>query len=431
METTSAPDISALHRDLIDNLKERELIKTPRIEAAFRDVPRHLFLPEVDLERVYSDEAIPTKKLASGEAISSSSQPAIMAIMLEQLDLKPGHRVLEIGAGTGYNAALMAHIVGETGQVITIDLDEDIVVAAREHLAAAGFHQVQVLCRDGVTGYLNAAPYDRIILTVGSWDIASAWQEQLKPEGRLVLPFNITGFMEKAVAFEKVDNHLVSTSLEACGFMKLRGDLAAETEIEKVQLGPEPGLSIYFEAGRSVDFEAIYQWLTGPSKDWPTAVQTTWSELHKKNLQPLLASDQGLQPLFTSNICRLIAVDTMAERDLVPPFFILPGKWRFTAGLLGEAGLGVLMVPPDQLPFTEEANHTTPFPLYVRSFGPDDTMAQQLIELMNAWDAAGRPTGEIARLRVYPSGIDYTPTDDEFVICKQWTKVVIEWATKI
>ncbi|HXV98758.1 MAG TPA: methyltransferase domain-containing protein, partial [Anaerolineae bacterium] len=153
MEKSSASDISALHRDLIDNLKERELIKTPRIEAAFRAIPRHLFLPEVNLERVYSDEAIPTKKLAGGEAISSSSQPAIMAIMLEQLDLKPGHRVLEIGAGTGYNAALMAHIVGKMGQVITIDLEEDIVAAAREHLAAAGFHQVQVLCRDGVTGY--------------------------------------------------------------------------------------------------------------------------------------------------------------------------------------------------------------------------------------------------------------------------------------
>ena len=83
-------------------------------------------MPDVPLERVYSDEAILTKRL-DGKVVSSSSQPAMMAIMLEQMGLQPGRRVLEIGAGSGYNAGLMAHIVGGSGPVTTIDIDEDLL----------------------------------------------------------------------------------------------------------------------------------------------------------------------------------------------------------------------------------------------------------------------------------------------------------------
>src|SRR5947199_2194876 len=142
----------ALHRALIDALVRRNAIKDSRVEAAFRAIPRHLFLPDVPLAEVYRNEAIPTK-IVDGEAVSSSSQPEIMATMLEQLGLEPGHRVLEIGAGTGYNAALMTHLVGDSGAVTTIDLDEDVVDGARAHLASAGFDRVRVALGDGALGY--------------------------------------------------------------------------------------------------------------------------------------------------------------------------------------------------------------------------------------------------------------------------------------
>jgi protein-L-isoaspartate(D-aspartate) O-methyltransferase len=92
---------------LVVRLKAGGSLRTAAVEAAFRSVPRHVFLPDVGVTDVYTDRAFPTKH-ADGRPISSSSQPAIMAIMLEQLGLQPGQRVLEIGAGTGYNAALMA-----------------------------------------------------------------------------------------------------------------------------------------------------------------------------------------------------------------------------------------------------------------------------------------------------------------------------------
>ncbi|CAI8026814.1 Protein-L-isoaspartate O-methyltransferase 2, partial [Geodia barretti] len=203
-------------RSIVEDLKIKGHIETPEVEAAFRVVPRHLFLPDVPLERVYSDEAILTK-LQNGQLVSSSSQPAMMAIMLEQLGLQPGHRVLEIGAGSGYNAGLMAHIVGDSGQVTTIDIDEDLVEGARNGLRAAGLDAVTVVCQDGGFGHPDHAPYDRIILTVAAWDIVPAWREQLKPGGRLLLPLEVGRSVQKSIAFDKTGDQLESASVKDCG----------------------------------------------------------------------------------------------------------------------------------------------------------------------------------------------------------------------
>jgi protein-L-isoaspartate(D-aspartate) O-methyltransferase len=92
-------------------------------------------------------------KMEDEIAVSSSSQPGVMVPMLAQLGLEPGHNVLEIGAGTSYNAALLAHLVGETGKVMTVDLDEDIVAGALAHLAKAGFGRVEIICGDGEYRY--------------------------------------------------------------------------------------------------------------------------------------------------------------------------------------------------------------------------------------------------------------------------------------
>src|SRR3984957_8232556 len=110
-----------------------------RIQDAFASVPRHLFVPEVGAAEAYRDEAFVLKCGPDGVPVSSSSQPAMMAIMLEQLGLQPGHRVLEIGTGSGYNAAIMSLVVGPDGQVTTVDIAPELVSRARESLAEAGF----------------------------------------------------------------------------------------------------------------------------------------------------------------------------------------------------------------------------------------------------------------------------------------------------
>src|SRR3990172_4136313 len=268
-------DIDSLNGALVAHLKRIGLIRTPSVEAPFRAVPRHVFLPGAGLQQAYSDEAIPVK-FADGRPISSSSHPAIMAIMLEQLALEPGHHVLEIGAGTGYNAALMAHIVGGGGRVVTVDIDADLVESAQAHLQAAGYARVQVVCGDGGFGFPQGAPYDRIILTVGASEIAPAWREQLKPEGRLVLPLSIKG-PQKSVAFARQADHFVSLSVQDCGFMSLRGAFAEPDRL--VQLAAEPGLYLSVDDPRRVKADAVYRWLTGPSRDLPTGVHVRLSEI--------------------------------------------------------------------------------------------------------------------------------------------------------
>jgi protein-L-isoaspartate(D-aspartate) O-methyltransferase len=421
-------DAVTLNQALIDDLKKRELIKTPRVEAAFRAVLRHQFLPGVPLEQVYSDRAISAKQDPEGKWLSSSSQPAIMAIMLEQLGLEPGHKVLEIGAGPGYNAALMAHIAGETGQVVTVEIDEDLAGTAREHLAEAGFEQVQVLCADGGYGAPKTAPFDRIILTVGAPDITPAWWNQLKPHGRLVLPLLLRGAM-KSIAFERSEDHLRSLSVTDCGFIPLRGAFAS-AQTGRVQLGPDPGLYLELMDNSAMNGNTIYSLLTGPNKDWAAGVDAGAWDVLGGTLWTWLA-------LHDPQIHRLVAEGEMVDKNVVPPILGIDARQRSsaTAILIEGTGLAALMRPPDQsLPviileqgFLPDSPATQPFPLYIRQFGPDKSIAERLAAQIRAWKAAGSPPSETMKVRAYRRDSDYGPSESEMVLEKQWTKLIIEW----
>src|SRR5260370_26480804 len=120
----------------------------------------------------------------------------------------------------------MGAVVGGAGEVVAVDIERDLVDAARDHLEAAGFGRVRVVLGDGGDGHPGGAPYDRIILTVGAWDVAPAWRDQLGRGGRLVLPLMIGG-SQKALAFERDADQLTSASLTPCAFIPLRAAFAA------------------------------------------------------------------------------------------------------------------------------------------------------------------------------------------------------------
>jgi protein-L-isoaspartate(D-aspartate) O-methyltransferase len=202
-------------------LRKNGSIRSEHVEEAFASIPRHLFVPDKPLKQVYSDQAFPTLR-EDGTPITSSSQPSIMAIMLEQLELSPGQRVLEIGAGTGYNAALLSHLVGPRGRVTSIDINAEVAKGARAHLRAAGVRGVRVVTGDGGFGWPDGAPYDRIIATASCWQIPGTWCDQLVEGGLLVLPFRLNG-AHVVLALKRQGDQFVSTRASGGGFMPLLG----------------------------------------------------------------------------------------------------------------------------------------------------------------------------------------------------------------
>lgn len=194
-------------------------------------VPREILVTEFaahrGLEAVCRDEAIMTKHDARGVPVSSSAQPAIMASMLERLDLCEGQRVLEIGAGTGYNAALIAEIVGPQGRVISVELDPELAKRSRSVLRRAGY-RARVVVGDGRDRWAAEAPYDRIIITASASEVPRAWLEQIVDGGRIEVPLRLRNslFGQAIPTLERQGSELRSISVLCGGFMPLRENAA-------------------------------------------------------------------------------------------------------------------------------------------------------------------------------------------------------------
>lgn len=226
--------MAASARELVETLKKAGRLRNPLYEQAFLSVPRHLFLPDVPLDVAYTDEAISIKVDQGGYTISSSSQPSMMLLMLEQMGLAEGMNVLEIGTGTGYNAAIMSMIVGERGRVTSLEIDADITRQAQQNLHSAGFGQIVVVQTDGAQGYAPRAAYDRILCTASLWDIPEAWVRQLKPNGRIVAPIQIDGIQLSASFKFDTDGYLVTESLLPTRFVYMRGAAAVPDMTRRV-----------------------------------------------------------------------------------------------------------------------------------------------------------------------------------------------------
>jgi protein-L-isoaspartate(D-aspartate) O-methyltransferase len=239
---------------LVDELRAKGSVRSAAVEAAMRTVPRHVFLPGVPLERAYANDAVVTKSASDGSSLSLASQPGVVAMMLEQLEVRAGDRVLEIGAGTGYNAALLACLAGAGGRVTTVDLDEDITDAARRNLAAAGYERVRVVCGDGEFGAEDDAPFDRLTATVSAWDLPPSWLDQLSGNGRIVVPLRLRGLI-RSVAFERVGGHLVSRSVEPVGFVPMRGVGAYAEQL--VHLDQDGNVTLKIDGSMPADADAL------------------------------------------------------------------------------------------------------------------------------------------------------------------------------
>jgi protein-L-isoaspartate(D-aspartate) O-methyltransferase len=172
-------NFESMRSDMIEVIKS-EGIRDPKVLEAISVVPREMFVPD-DLKKAsYVNSPLP---VGHGQTIS---QPYTVAFMLELLDVKKGDKVLEIGTGSGYNAAILSLLVGETGRVFTLEVVKELAKKAKRVLK--DYKNIKVIVSDGSIGYAKEAPYDKIIVTAASPWISEEWIDQLRDNGIIVAP---------------------------------------------------------------------------------------------------------------------------------------------------------------------------------------------------------------------------------------------------
>ena len=335
------------------------------VRRAFLAVPRERFLSDIadreGLERVYQNQAIVTVHDAKGLPASASSQPSMMASMLEQLDLRPGQRVLEIGAGTGYNAALLARIVGAHGRVVSVELDPATARGARRALARVE-SAAKALGGDGRDGWPRGAPYDRIVVTASSPVVPRAWHDQLRDGGLLELPLVIDDRgMQLIVTLRKDGRVLRSQALLHGGFMPLRDAPGATVPPPPPSVGAVERIG-----GRS---RSLAQ-LNG-------VALLGLSRARRRQLFALALSEPRRRPLglraSRSGLALYLAIEAPADRFI--------GGWP-RLGVMSAGGEGLALLAGGRKTFT-----------HVEAHG-DAAAERLLLDLVDGWKARGRPTAE-------------------------------------
>ncbi|MFE6894814.1 methyltransferase, FxLD system [Streptomyces sp. NPDC057694] len=378
MTVSQTPTADDLRNALVDEILGGQTLPA-QVEQAMRRVPRDAFLPGLALEQAYTDQAVTIKDNPDGPlALSCASVPSVVAMMLAQLDAQPGDNVLEVGAGTGYNAALLAELVG-AGQVTTVDIDSDVALHARTTLNNAGYSRVKVIERDGLLSVWENAPYDGIIATVGVWDIPVAWWNQLADGGRLVLPLRWRG-QTQAVALTRRGNSLVSDDMELCGFVPIIGQNGEKTQ----SLNAGNTIRIHYDEDQPVDVDALTNTLTGSSP------HEVLSDTRVGGEEPF----DGVWLRATASddrVCRLEVAPEALEKGLVRRP-VIPVR---SPALVDGGSLAYLIV------HREGADPERPFLLGAAAYGPNGkTLAHDLIAHIEAW---GADRTAVPRLTVTPT----------------------------
>jgi protein-L-isoaspartate(D-aspartate) O-methyltransferase len=188
-------------------------ISRPEVLRAIRSIPRHLFVTELLREQAYQDRALP---IGYGQTIS---QPYIVALMTELLEPSKHQKVLEIGTGSGYQAAVLAALAG---RVFTIEIVPELAESATALLKSLGLRNVTVRCGDGYQGWTEEAPFDRIILTAAPPEIPQALLGQLRPGGKLVAPVGTSPLVQSLVVVHKLaDGSVKKTSVIPVSFVPM------------------------------------------------------------------------------------------------------------------------------------------------------------------------------------------------------------------
>jgi protein-L-isoaspartate(D-aspartate) O-methyltransferase len=399
IDVTDSERAARLRDGLAGALAADGMITSPGVAAAFRTVPRHLFAPGIPLEEAYAPDRVVTKRDEHGVTVSSVSAPQIQATMLEQAGLDPGMRVLEIGSG-GYNAALAAELVGPSGQVTSADIDPEVTARASCCLAQAGYGRVEVVLGDGEHGWLPRAPFDRIIVTAGAWDIPPAWTDQLAGGGRITVPLRMRG-LTRSVALERDGCHLVSRSARLCGFVAMQGAGAHQERLLLLR-GKEIGLRL--DDGDLPDPHLLTGALGGPPAH-------AWSGVMLGRAEPFDSLQLWLATVL-DGFC-LLTVNRELDTGLVRP-----ANRIASPAMAAGASFAYLAARPSGEDTVE---------LGADAFGPGGpALAEALTGQVRAWDRSYR-RGPEPRIEVYPARTPDEELPAGLVMDKRHSRITVSW----
>lgn len=401
MTATTDTQPEDLRARMVEHIQAAGHLPSNSVEQALRTVPRHLFVPEANVEDAYANKAVTTKPGGpGGRPASCATMPTVMAMMLGQLDAHLGNRVLEIGAGTGYNAALLAELVGQTGQVTTIDIHPDVTEQARRALDATGYDRVQVITGDGALGAPDQAPFDRIIVTVGPWDLPPAWRDQLTPGGRLVVPLHWRG-QARSVAFVHEDGVLRARDSRLCGFIPMIGQ--GQDGERTGQIADD--VTLYWDRDQPIDPAALHGILARPG----TTVWSGASVVANESTDSIWPRLTGTEP----GTCRFAAEPAAVESGLCTPAF----AYRSPAIVENDSLAYLTLCGPDP-----EATERR-WELGAIGHGPTGAqLAERLCEQIRAWD---RDRTAQPIITAYPAS---TPDQDlaaKVIIDKRFIRLVV------
>lgn len=392
-----------LRNAMVDQLIQAGEITTTEVERVMRTVPRHAFAPEASsLKAAHAPyDAVPVKTHADGHVLSSVSAPQIQALMLEQAQIRPGDRVLEIGSG-GLNAAYLAELSGPDGYVVTADIDPDVTARAARLLTQHGYEQVQVVCADADSGIPEHGPYDAIVVTAGAWDVPPGWREQLVEGGRLVVPLRLRG-LTRTIGFRKHGTVLESASAHVCGFVPVRGQ--GDHHGDELLVRGTREIVLFFDDGIPTN--------TGPLADAVTGPRTeTWTGVTVRRMEPI-----GTLQLYLATtlpgFCR-ISVDKDLDTGLVTPT---------------SPALSIAAVDGTTLACltTRRTSDDQSVECGIHAFGPDRAaMADTITGHLRSWDRHHRG-GPGPAITVHPSSIRADTLDADRVITKRHSHVTLTW----
>ncbi len=201
---------------MVERQIESRGITDPKILEAFRAVPREAFISEEYADLAYGDHPLP---IEAGQTIS---QPYIVALMIKAAEIKPGDKVLEVGAGSGYAAAVISRIAGK---VVAIERQRELVKIAQQRIARLGYDNVKIVEGDGTRGCPEEAPFDAILAAASGSHLPPQWVEQLAEGGRIVMPVGDPGWIQKLVKVTKgPGGNLITEDLGGVRFVPLIGE---------------------------------------------------------------------------------------------------------------------------------------------------------------------------------------------------------------